>query len=96
MTTLYAAGESLFSNDCIPVQTGIGTIGIDNTNAVSVTASQGTINVTAPAGTPIEVYTVPGVLTTAVKSTGGTIAISSFPGIYIVNAGATVSKVTVK
>ena len=96
VTTLYAAGESLFSNDCIPVQTGIGTIGIDNTNAVSVTASQGTINVTAPAGTPIEVYTVPGVLTTAVKSTGGTIAISSFPGIYIVNAGATVSKVTVK
>lgn len=72
---------------------GIDAVDVD---AVTVTSAAGSVEVNAPAGTAISVYTAAGALVCGHTSTGDTIRMELPAGIYIVKAGEASYKTVVR
>lgn len=93
VTALYNRGESLPSDDCDA--SFIALTDVADGLQTSVTAADGAIVVSAATPCHVTVYTVDGRLAKSADIDGNG-RIPAAPGIYIVKAGTTVAKVTVK
>lgn len=93
VTALYNRGESLPSDGC-PVSL-VGLTDVVGDNLATATGADGAVIVRAPAPCHASVFTVDGRLV-ATADVDGTARIPAAPGIYVVKAGTTVAKVTVR
>ena len=75
------------------VDTATGVEGVE-TSSVKVYGAEGVINVESEEVAPIAVYSANGAIVSSVEASSASIAVA--PGFYIVKAGNSVSKVTVK
>ena len=75
------------------VDTATGVEGVE-TSSVKVYGAEGVINVVSEEVAPIAVYSANGAIVSSVEASSASIAVA--PGFYIVKAGNSVSKVTVK
>lgn len=73
-------------------QDGIGEVA-DATADIVISAAKGGVSVSAPEGTPVEVYSIDG---SRVAATCGTARIAAAQGLYVVRAGTRVAKVSVR
>lgn len=73
-------------------QDGIGEVA-DATADIVISAAKGGVSVSAPEGTPVEVYGIDG---SRVAATCGTMRIAAAQGLYVVRAGSRVAKVSVR
>ena len=73
--------------------TATGVEGVE-TSSVKVYGAEGVINVESEEVAPIAVYSANGAIVSSVEASSASIAVA--PGFYIVKAGNSVSKVTVK
>lgn len=75
-------------------QDGIGEVAdATTTDNIAINAADGAISVSAPEGTPVEVYGIDG---SRVAATCGTVRIAAAQGLYVVRAGTRVAKVSVR
>ena len=73
------------------IETGVEGV---ETSSVKVYGAEGVINVESEEVAPIAVYSANGAIVSSVEASSASIAVA--PGFYIVKAGNSVSKVTVK